>query len=107
VTDARAFKLGRAADWRGGVAAPGPPPVLAKTLGELAQLNALPDAAEAQRALLRTLEYFGAQRSPTGEIDVPTSLSDRGAPRRRLQPDEAPATALRDAVEVLLRQIDA
>lgn len=107
-SDARAFELGRMAEWRSGSAAPpGPQPVLATSLGELADLDSIEDQAEARRALLRTLEFLGAQRSATGELEVPTTLTDPGAPGLRLWPDEAPFAALREACEVLLRQIQA
>jgi hypothetical protein len=66
----------------------------------------LDDAAETRRALLRTLEFLGVQRGATGELEVPTTLRDLTAPRRRVWPDEAPVAALREACEGLLRQMD-
>jgi len=55
---------------------------------------------------LRTLEYFGGERTPSGELAVLTSLRHEDAPKVLLQPEEAPVAELREACRRLLDQAE-
>mmetsp|Transcript_19770 Transcript_19770/g.59987 ORF Transcript_19770/g.59987 Transcript_19770/m.59987 type:complete len:86 (-) Transcript_19770:188-445(-) len=81
-------------------------PPIAKSIDDLEELDELDDAQDARSAFLRTLEYFGAQRLPSGELEVPGSLSDRDAPTLVIDPQSASITTLRNACETFLQELE-
>jgi len=86
-TDSRSFD---AAPWR----PMGPPPLTPLTSSGIGEAAELP-VDEARTALLRTLEYFGARRLASGEIEVPLGLIRAGT--AVVQPDTADLPLLRRA----------
>uniref|UniRef100_A0A7S0LLX3 SET domain-containing protein n=1 Tax=Coccolithus braarudii TaxID=221442 RepID=A0A7S0LLX3_9EUKA len=90
-TDTRSFELPHA-----NTRPVGPPPLVPRTMNQLSEAAALP-AADARLCMLRGLEFFGACRLPSGDVEVPFGLGPNAA-RQSVQPELVDVTLLHEAL---------